>query len=81
MRILVKRTEKANDLIQAESRLKSLKTQLSMIKTQIETMKTEIDSDADYPQSDKDYMQSAFNLVNNVKYTDFISFIQTQLGN
>ncbi len=80
MKTLKKRVDAANSLNKYEATLVNIKTQLSMIKTQIESLKTTIDGDADFPQSDKDFMQTANNLVNHAKYTDFIGFIQTNVG-
>lgn len=80
MKALKKRVDAANSLNQYEAKLINIKTQLSMIKTQIEGLKTTIDGDSDFPQSDKDFMQTAYNLVNHSNYTDFITFIQTNLG-
>ena len=80
MKTLKKRVDAATQLNGHENQLKNIRTQLSMIKMQIENLKTVIDADNDYPQSDKDFMQTAYNLVNHVKYTDFIAFIQTNVG-
>lgn len=80
MKTLKKRVDAANGLLGSEKQLINIKTQLSMIKTQVENLKTVIDTDSDFPQSDKDFMQTAYNLVNHVKYTDFIDFIQSNVG-
>jgi len=80
MKTLKKRVDAATQLNGHERQLINIKTQLGMIKTQLENLKTVIDADNDYPQSDKDFMQMAYNLVNHAKYTEFITFIQNNVG-
>lgn len=79
MRSDAKRVNSGNELNQYETRLRGISTQLQAIKTAIEGMKTIIDADADYTAADKTEILAGFNLVNNVKYTDFVTFINTVL--
>lgn len=80
MKVLKKRVDAANGLLGHENQLRNIKTQLTMIKTQIENLKTVVDGDSDFLQSDRDFLLTAYNLVNNTKYTDFVALIQNAVG-
>lgn len=65
---------------QAERQLIGAKTQLQSIKTALETIKTAVDADQDSTTDMVTLATAANSLVNNVKYTDFLTYITNNVG-
>jgi len=64
----------------AERQLIGAKTQLASIKTQLEAIKIAVDADAVSTADMVTLASQANSLVNNSKYTDFLTFITNVLG-
>ena len=65
---------------QAERQLIGAATQLVSIKTALEKIKIAVDADVDSTPDMITLATQANGLVNNSKYTDFLTFIQNVLG-
>ena len=64
----------------AEKQLLNIANQLGSIKTSLETIKATVDADVDATADMVTLANLANTLVNNSKYTEFITFIQNSLG-
>ena len=64
----------------AERQLIGIKTKLTMIKSQLEAIKAEVDAEGDSTADMITLANQANSLVNNVKYTDLITFLENNLG-
>jgi len=62
-----------------EKQVLSIATRLSAIKTQAEQIKSEVDADTDASADMVTLAGLVNNLVNNSKYTEFITFCQNNL--
>ena len=63
-----------------ENQLLNIANQLSSIKTSLETIKAAVDADVNATADMTTLANLANTLVNNSKYTEFITFIQNSLG-
>ncbi len=79
MLTLAKRVSMANGIASYKTNLKGIAAQMSSIKSQLESVKAVIDADADFTAEDKADALAMSSFVNNVKYTDLIDFINTNV--
>ena len=63
-----------------EGQLLNIANQLTSIKTSLETIKADVDADVNATADMTTLANLANTLVNNSKYTEFITFIQNSLG-
>jgi len=63
-----------------EGQLLNIANQLTSIKTSLETIKAAVDADVNATADMTTLANLANTLVNNSKYTEFITFIQNSLG-
>ena len=70
----------ANSIDSQERQIIRAKSTLASAKTILEQVKAEVDADVDATTDMQTLATQANSLVNNVKYTDLITFLENALG-